>query len=179
MFQLANPTALRRFVTNAPLRSNQHCRKMLNSSFPLDKPSWSVGVLLRRPETDSTTASLTPETPLTKQGIQHLYNLSGLKMPDPVQNKNEYEQVIKDINQLRDFLSHLQRISHITDSRELDKVEPLVRLAEPVYLTAESPTGGLDHEQNQKQHLGTRLLEIAEKSNGSYLIAEERIEEIK
>ncbi|KAJ2479446.1 hypothetical protein EV174_004021, partial [Coemansia sp. RSA 2320] len=102
--------------------------------------------------------------------IQHLYHLAGLKMPDPIEQPQEYAQVLKDVNQLRDFLSHLRVVS---ESENLSLVQPLARFAEPVVFSAAMPGGGLKLEKDESTELGTRVLQTAARTSGQFLVVED------
>ncbi|KAJ2859407.1 hypothetical protein GGH94_006122, partial [Coemansia aciculifera] len=122
---------LRQVVTQGKAHArNLTLSRALFAEFPLKQPCWSVGVLLQRPA--SITHLPEAEQTLGSKEVQHLYNLAGLHMPDPVTNPQDYAQVLTDINQLRDFLSHLRVVS---ESEDLSLVEPLARISEPVLFT--------------------------------------------
>ncbi|KAJ2094372.1 hypothetical protein GGI09_005439 [Coemansia sp. S100] len=160
---------LRRVVmqVKANTRSLTLSRALL-AEFPLSQPSWSVGVLLQRPASISHLPEA--EQALGSKEIQHLYNLAGLHMPDPATNPQDYAQVLTDINQLRDFLSHLRVVS---ESEDLSLVEPLARISEPVLFTADSPDAGLQVETDRKTHLGANALKAAAQISGPYFVVED------
>ncbi|ORX74519.1 hypothetical protein DL89DRAFT_264373 [Linderina pennispora] len=139
------------------------------SSFPLSRPSWSVGTLLEKP-TNAAGHEGASDDPLDAKGIQHLYNLAGLRMPDPTQKAAEFGRLSKDAHQLRDFLSHIQAAARTED---LSGVEPLVRIAEPIEFSVDSPDAGLDHSSKPSDRLGRKVLQTASRSSGDYLIVEE------
>ncbi|KAJ2821393.1 hypothetical protein FBU31_004921 [Coemansia sp. 'formosensis'] len=91
-------------------------------------------------------------------------------MPDPVTNPKEYIRVLADINQLRDFLSHLRAVS---ESEDLSLVEPLARISEPVLFTATSPDAGLHAGTDRKTHLGANALKAAAQTSGPYFVVED------
>ncbi|KAJ2003999.1 hypothetical protein GGI04_002760 [Coemansia thaxteri] len=142
--------------------------RSLRFGFPLKKPSWSVGTLLQRPVGIS--HQPVADQTLGHDEIQHLYHLAGLKMPDPIEQPQEYAQVLKDVNQLRDFLSHLRVVS---ESENLSLVQPLARFAEPVVFSAAMPGGGLKLEKDESTELGTRVLQTAARTSGQFLVVED------
>ncbi|KAI8325779.1 hypothetical protein GQ54DRAFT_177124 [Martensiomyces pterosporus] len=144
------------------------CRKAFYTSFPLDRPSWSVSKLLEKPTGTPRPPQL--EGDLSVSDIQHLYNLAGLKMPNPHEQPGEFAQLSKEVNQLRRFLSHIQAVS---ETENLEPVEPLVRIAEPIEFTAELPNGGLEFAPDEESRLGRKVLHTAEKTSGEYLIVED------
>ncbi|KAJ1869274.1 hypothetical protein LPJ55_005467 [Coemansia sp. RSA 990] len=87
-------------------------------------------------------------------------------MPDP----QDEMKALTEINQLRDFLSHIHIVS---ESENLDAVEPLVRIVEPVSFTAESPDGGLSFSKDQLANIGRKILDCAEQTNGPFYIVED------
>ncbi|KAJ1944036.1 hypothetical protein FBU59_002717 [Linderina macrospora] len=139
------------------------------SSFPLRKPSWSVSTLLEKPK-DSPGQREANDDPLDLEGIHHLYNLAGLRMPDPTQKAAEFDRLSRDAHQLRDFLSHIQTA---TRHEDLSSVEPLVRIAEPIEFSAELPDAGLNHTSEASDKLGRQVLQTASKTSGDYLLVEE------
>ncbi|KAJ2742721.1 hypothetical protein GGI20_004285 [Coemansia sp. BCRC 34301] len=110
------------------------------------------------------------ERTLGIEEVQHLYHLAGLKMPDPETQSQEIAQVLTDINQLRDFLSHLRVVS---ESEDLSPVEPLSRISEPIVFSVDTPDGGLQAETDRATHLGSKALEAAAQTSGPYFIVEE------
>ncbi|KAJ1962707.1 hypothetical protein GGI12_002489 [Dipsacomyces acuminosporus] len=137
------------------------------TTFPLDKPSWSVGHLLEKPT--QRPRSMEQEH-LGVADIQRLYNLAGLKMPDQEEEPEEFTQLSREVNQLHDFLSHIHEVS---SSSDLKSIEPLVRIAEQVEFTAEAPDGGLQFTQKETSQLGREILRIAEKRSGEFLMVED------
>ncbi|KAJ1738768.1 hypothetical protein LPJ68_005271 [Coemansia sp. RSA 1086] len=133
-------------------------------TFPLTKPTWSVSTLLRKPQNIGQYQEL--ERDLDSREIRHLHNLCGLSMPDP----QDEMKALTEINQLRDFLSHIHIVS---ESENLDAVEPLVRIVEPVSFTAESPDGGLSFSKDQLANIGRKILDCAEQTNGPFYIVED------
>ncbi|KAJ1648284.1 hypothetical protein LPJ64_000440 [Coemansia asiatica] len=143
--------------------------KLESALFPLDKPSWAVTTLLSKPSNVKHSAEL--DRDLDQKEIARLYQLSGLKMADAAANPQEYTSVSKHVNQLRDLLSHIRTVSETGD---LDSVQPLVRIAEPIRFTTEDDqTVELSFEKDSESYLGMRVLDIAMKKNGSYLIVED------
>ncbi|KAJ1669912.1 hypothetical protein GGF44_000005 [Coemansia sp. RSA 1694] len=110
------------------------------------------------------------ERALDRDKVQHLYHLAGLNMPDPVTQPREMEQVLTDINQLRDFLSHLRVVS---ESEDLSLVEPLARISEPIVFSSSTPDGGLRAGADSETHLGARALDAAAQTSGPYFVVEE------
>ncbi|KAJ2804211.1 hypothetical protein H4R20_002597 [Coemansia guatemalensis] len=139
-----------------------------HSSFPLTQPSWSVDTLLRKPDNIDRHRDLDRE--LSQHDIKHLHDLSGLCMPDPADNPKELAQVSADVNQLRDFLSHIRVVSQ---SEDLSTVQPLVRISEPLEFTAGKPNGGLVSVDDGNLRIGQKTLQAAEQSSGSYFIVED------
>ncbi|KAJ2306305.1 hypothetical protein IWW55_001514 [Coemansia sp. RSA 2706] len=91
-------------------------------------------------------------------------------MPDPATEPNEFARVSFEINQLRDFLSHIQVVS---ESEDLSAVEPLVRIAEPVQFSADNVDGGLKFARDPATDIGRRALEAADQTNGPFFIVED------
>ncbi|KAJ1851560.1 hypothetical protein LPJ73_003015 [Coemansia sp. RSA 2703] len=135
-----------------------------SDAFPLDKPSWSISKFLSKPTNVKHIAEL--DRDLTAKEIRHLYDLAGLPAPDPTQDAQAFERTLQHINQLRDLLSHLRTVS---ETEDLDSVEPLVRIVEPIEFTAEAPDGGVDFTQEANEHLGTRVLGLTKNAYGSYI----------
>ncbi|KAJ2137828.1 hypothetical protein IW136_003360 [Coemansia sp. RSA 678] len=154
-------------------------RRFSNSStphkgFPLTGPAWSVGSLLEESRGISyhpvLKVDLDPEPELEQHDIEHLHNLCGLTMPDPLKNPEELEQITTEINHLRNFLGH---IHVVTRSGDLDSIEPLVRIAEPVQFTANKFNGGLKFADDPGACVGRKSLETAEKKSDSFFIVED------
>ncbi|KAJ2160440.1 hypothetical protein GGF46_002266 [Coemansia sp. RSA 552] len=135
--------------------------------FPLSGPSWSVGTLLKKPR-DATKAQ-GMEDDLSQKEIAHLYTLSGLRMPDPAKEPHKFAQISAEVNQLRDFLSHIQVAR---EHSNLDAVEPLVRIAEPVNFTIDESDGDLAPSDSSAENVGQRVLHAAEQKSGPYFIVE-------
>ncbi|KAJ2845398.1 hypothetical protein IWW36_004797 [Coemansia brasiliensis] len=140
--------------------------QIAHNAFPLTKPAWSVSTLLQKPQNIGRYHEL--ERDLDHTEIEHLHNLCGLTMPDP--QKDEFTKASTEINQLRDFLSHIHVVS---ESENLDAVEPLVRIAEPVSFTADSMDGGLSFTKDQPANIGRKILGCAEQTNGPFYIVED------
>ncbi|KAJ2568581.1 hypothetical protein IW140_003787 [Coemansia sp. RSA 1813] len=138
------------------------------SAFPVDKPSWSVATLLKRPD-DATHKQKLKEM-LSIGDVKRLYALSGLKLPDMTKETDEFARVLTDVNKLRDFLSHIQTVSV---SENMDSVKPLVRIAEPVEFSHKKPTGDLQKSDDPTLDLGEKVLEIAKQRSGPYLVVED------
>ncbi|KAJ2520077.1 hypothetical protein GGI11_002392 [Coemansia sp. RSA 2049] len=138
------------------------------SAFPLDKPSWSVSKLLKRPNDAMHKSSL--EESLGKAELVRLYALSGLKLPDVSKESEHFEHVLTDINKLRDFLSHIQAVAICED---LESVRPLVRITNPVVFTSDEPEGGLQLSDELDLQIGEKVLDMAKKRSGAYLIVED------
>ncbi|KAJ1986917.1 hypothetical protein GGI25_006035 [Coemansia spiralis] len=139
----------------------------MGTSFPLDKPSWSVATLLKKPDDALRQQKL--KGYLSNAEVQHLYTLSGLKLPDPTKDAEDFERVLADVNKLRDFLSHIQVASA---SEDLDSVEPLVRICEPVVFTTEKRDGDLSYSSDPNSHIGEKVLDTANQKSGPYLVVE-------
>ncbi|KAJ1804525.1 hypothetical protein LPJ75_005562 [Coemansia sp. RSA 2598] len=149
-------------------RSFTQSARLQTSSFPLDGPSWTAKTLLSKPSHVKHSAEL--DRDLGQEEIAHLYELSGLKMASAAEDPSEYASVSKHVNQLRDLLSHIRVVSETGD---LDSVQPLVRIAEPIRFTAEDQEGRLSLDVDGKAHLGTRIIDMASKKSGSYLMVED------
>ncbi|KAJ1719195.1 hypothetical protein LPJ53_006000 [Coemansia erecta] len=141
-----------------------HPEAHASDGFPLDKPSWSISKFLSKPENVKHIPEL--DRDLDEKEIRHLYDLAGLQVPDPTVDPQSFGRTSQHINQLRDLLSHIRTVS---ETEDLDSVEPLVRIAEPIEFTAEEPDGGLDFGTDPEDHLGTRVLGLTKNAHGPYI----------
>ncbi|KAJ2231959.1 hypothetical protein H4R99_004217 [Coemansia sp. RSA 1722] len=154
--------------THLYIRCLTQAAALQSPAFPLDKPSWAVKTLLSKPSSVQHSAEL--DRDLDQKEIAHLYQLSGLKMADAAKDPSEYASVSKHINQLRDLLSHIRTV---TETGDLESVQPLVRIAEPIHFTAQDPAGGLSFDEDSEAHLGKRVLDMASKKSESFLMIED------
>ncbi|KAJ1799841.1 hypothetical protein LPJ59_001541 [Coemansia sp. RSA 2399] len=138
------------------------------STFPVDKPAWAVSTLLKRPDDAIHRQKL--QEALSNDDVKRLYALSGLKLSDMSNDADELARVLVDVNKLRDFLSHIQTVSI---SENVDSVEPLVRIAEPVEFSCKEPAGGLWQSEDPSLDLGEKVLETAKHRSGPYLVVED------
>ncbi|KAJ2615250.1 hypothetical protein H4S08_001324 [Coemansia sp. RSA 1365] len=157
---------------NKPSSALQLCASQLlrkkHTSFPLTQPKWSVDTLLRKPDNINQHHDL--DRDLSQQEIKHLHDLSGLCMPDPVENPKKFAKVSDDVNRLRNFLSHIRVVSK---SEDLSTVQPLVRISEAVEFTASEPNGNLISTDDINLRVGQKTLQSAEQTSGPYFIVED------
>ncbi|KAJ2559193.1 hypothetical protein EV175_000455 [Coemansia sp. RSA 1933] len=147
---------------------SMHGQMRLLSAFPVDKPSWSVATLLKRPDDAIRNQSI--DESLNNSDMKRLYALSGLRLPSMTDEADEFAQILADVNRLRDFLSHIQTVK-ISDN--VNSVEPLVRIAEPVVFSYKEPTGGLPQSEDPGLDLGEKVFDIAKQRSGPYLVVED------
>ncbi|KAI7825890.1 hypothetical protein BX661DRAFT_225291 [Kickxella alabastrina] len=155
-------------ITRSWTRNLSQSAKRQSDVFPLTKPSWSVNTLLNGAEGIKHPEKLDGE--LDQARIRRLYELSGLQLPDPAVESERYKQISEHVNQLKDFLGHIQAVE---ETDKLDGVVPLMRIAEVLEFTIEEPNAGLVVGVDSEAHLGRRVLELAAKTSGDYLIVEE------